>query len=325
MGIIKKVWNYISDNNYRFIVNRSHGFYKTMPDREYLERYFRAVMGYELNLSNPRTYNEKLQWLKLNDRRNIYTMMVDKYEAKNYVKELIGEKYIIPTLGVWDSFEDIDFDGLPNQFVLKCTHDSGGLVICRNKLMLDLRDAKRKIEKSLKRNYYYEYREWPYKNIKPRVIAEKYLEDPKEKKDGEEPVLCDYKLHCFGGNFFAIFVAEGRFSKNGTRYHYFDRNWNYLPYCPYSDIDQKQLQLLKPKCLDEMIEISEKLSAGLPQLRVDLYEVKGRVYFGELTFFSQSGFDNELTYDADCTLGNLLSLPKVGSEKTMDDVMMTWY
>lgn len=153
--MLKKILKYLSDAEYRFAVNSAHGLCNNMPDEEYVSKMFKYRMGSELELNNPQTFNEKLQWLKLHDRKPIYTTMVDKYAVKDYVASIIGEQYIIPTLGVWDNFDDIDFEALPNQFVLKCTHDSGGLVICKDKSKLDKIAAKKKISKSLKHNFYY--------------------------------------------------------------------------------------------------------------------------------------------------------------------------
>lgn len=305
---MNKIFSFMFNSDFRFNCLSSKGLYKKMPDEEYLKHLFRAKMGYELKLDNPVTYNEKLQWLKIHDRNPLYTLMVDKYEAKKLVADIIGDKYIIPTLGVWNDFEDINFEKLPNQFVLKCTHDSGGLVICRDKSKFDKKKARRIINKSLKRNYYYKYREWPYKSVKPRIIAEMYLEENSNGLVKKELVLKDYKLQCFDGKFDSIFVAEGRYSRRGVRYHYFDRNWNYLPYCPYDDINIKELVKLKPQCYEEMIWIAETLSVGLPQLRVDLYEINGKVYFGEMTFFSQGGFDTSITPQADNILGSKLNI-----------------
>lgn len=282
---------------------------KFLPDELYLKLMYRRIMGKRLDLKNPQTFNEKLQWLKLHDRKPIYTTMVDKYSAKQYVAEIIGEQYIIPTLGIWDTFDEIDFDSLPDRFVLKCTHDSGGVFICRDRDRLNVEEVREIINHSLHKNYYYQFREWPYKDVQPRIIAEEYCEDLSTAVPGKVPVLNDYKLQCFDGEFDNIFVAEGRFSKAGVRYHYFDRNWNYLPYCPYDDIDLSALQELRPKNYERMIEIAEKLSVGLPELRVDLYEVNGNVYFGELTFYSQSGFDTDITPEADRLLGSKLVLP----------------
>ena len=307
--MINKIVRIITDPDYRFKRNAALGRYDSMPDAEYLTRLYRAKVGRSLNLNSPNSFNEKLQWLKIHDRRPIYTTMVDKLAAKQFVADRIGDKYLIKTLGVWERFDQIDFSSLPRQFVLKCTHDSGGLVICRDKTNLDIDDAKQKIERSLGRNYYYRYREWPYKDVHPLIIAEEYMEEKGAAELSSEPVLNDYKLQCFDGKFDNIFVAEGRFSERGVRYHYFDREWNYIAYCPYDDIDLSALQMLRPKNYEEMIEVAEKLSAGLPELRVDLYEINGRVYFGEMTFYSQSGFDTDITPEADRILGSKLTLP----------------
>lgn len=175
--MIEKVLEYVKHPTKIFIFLQNRCNFKVLPDKMYLKICYKLATGKKLDLKNPQTFNEKLQWLKLYDRKPEYTRMVDKYEAKKYVAEKIGEEYIIPTLGVWDHFDEIDFDSLPDQFVLKCTHDSGGLVIVRDKAKLDKVAAKQKIEKSLKRNYYYSGREWPYKDVKPRIIAEKYMED----------------------------------------------------------------------------------------------------------------------------------------------------
>ena len=303
------ILKYISDYDFFVAACSQYGFFKHMPDDKYLKHLFKAKVGYSLNLDGPKTFNEKIQWLKLHDRDVRYTNMVDKATAKEYAASIVGEQYIIPTLGIWENFNDISFEELPNQFVLKCTHDSGGVVICRDKSSFDFKLAKKRLSNSLKRNFYYRYREWPYKNVKPMIIAEKYMEESEPNKQASTHVLNDYKLQCFDGKFDNIFVAEGRFSKRGVRYHYFDRDWNYIPYCPYDDLDVNALDILRPYNLETMIEIAEKLSAGLPELRVDLYEIEGRVYFGEMTFYSQSGFDTDITPEADRILGSKLTLP----------------
>ncbi|MGN0457142.1 MAG: ATP-grasp fold amidoligase family protein [Acutalibacteraceae bacterium] len=261
----------------------SKGFFNWMPDKAFLKMRYKSKFGKKLNLENPQTFNEKLQWLKLYDRKPEYTQMVDKYEAKKYVAERIGEEYIIRTLGVWEKFEDIDFDSLPNQFVLKCTHDSGGLVICKDKASFDKEAAKKKINKSLKVNYYLKGREWPYKNVKPRIIAEEYMEDAETKE------LRDYKFFTFNGVPKALFIASER-QKSGeeTKFDFFDMEFNHLPFTnghPNASVIPN-----KPVAFDEMRMLAEKLSKGVPHLRVDFYEVNGKVYFGELTFAHWSGF-----------------------------------
>ena len=271
----------------------------------YLRLKYRLAMGKRLELKSPKTYNEKLQWLKLHDRKPVYTDMVDKYEAKRFVSERIGEEYVIPTYGVWDSFDDIDLDALPEQFVLKCTHDSGGLVIVKDKSALDVAAARAKIEKCLRRNFYYSGREWPYKNVKPRIIAEAYMEDT------ETAELRDYKFFCFDGTVRALFIASER-QKEGeeTKFDFFDADYNHLPVKnghPNADVPPR-----RPVNFEKMKELAEKLSAGVPHLRVDFYEVDGRIYFGELTFSHWSGMVPFEPAEWDRTFGDWITLPDGG-------------
>lgn len=303
MSYIKKLRNFIFDADKRFMYLNSLGFWNYMSDEKYIKKLYRIMMKKELNLKTPRTFNEKLQWLKLYDRNPMYTTMVDKYEVKKYVEEKIGKQYIIPTLGVWDKFDDIDFDSLPNQFVLKCTHDSGGLSICKDKSNWDKEKAKKKIEKSLKRNFYHVSREWPYKNVKPKIIAEQYMEDS---KTGE---LRDYKFFCFNGVAKALFIATERQKANEeVKFDFFDMNFTHI------DVRQghPNAPILpnKPETFDEMYRLAEVLSKGIPQLRVDFYEVDGKVYFGELTFSHFAGmvpFEPEIW---DETFGDWIELKK---------------
>lgn len=273
-----------------------------MTDRMYIQIYYFAHFKRFVNLQNPQTYNEKLNWLKLHDRNPLYTKLVDKFEVKEYVTPIIGQEYIIPTLGVWDCFDDIDFDKLPNQFVLKCTHDSEGLVIVRDKSIMDKVSVKEQIEAALKQNFYYIGREWPYKNVKPRIIAEKYMED---RVDGE---LRDYKFFCFNGEPKAMFIASERRS-NKVKFDYFDLNFRHL------NIKQKypnaEVPLRKPETFKQMIEFSKELSKGFPHVRVDFYEVDGHLYFGELTFYHFSGFMPFEPDKWDYIFGDWLELPKV--------------
>lgn len=272
-----------------------------LPDKLYLQLYYFPRFKRLCDFKNPETYNEKLNWLKINDRRAEYIKLVDKYEVKEYVAGIIGEEYIIPTLGVWDSFDEIDFDKLPEQFVLKVTHDSEGLVICTDKSKLDKAAAKEKIEAALKFNFYYIGREWPYKSVKPRIIAEKYMEDH---IDGE---LRDYKFFCFDGEPKAMFVASGR-SVGATKFDYFDLDFNRL------DIKQHYPntagEVRKPDTFDKMIELARVLSKGMPHVRVDFYEVDGKLYFGELTFYHFSGFMPFEPPEWDKTFGDWIKLPK---------------
>lgn len=274
----------------------------TINDEKFLKIKFERRMNKKLNLKNPQTFNEKLQWLKLYDRNPEYTKMVDKYEVKKYVSDIIGEEYIIPTLGVWDSFNYIDFSKLPNQFVLKCTHDSGSIIICKNKEEFDYKEAKQKLEKILRINYYYLSREWPYKNIKPRIIAEKYMVDPKSDE------LLDYKMMCFNGKVKCSFVCSERYSDNGLKVTFFDLNWNKLPFERYYPSSDKYIQ--QPKNYDVMIKLSEQLAKNIPFVRVDWYEVEGKLYFGELTFFPGAGHEKFTPSEWDKKLGDMLELPK---------------
>ena len=269
-------------------------------DARYLRLLYKVNLGKPLNLDYPQTYNEKIQWLKLYDRRPEYTQMVDKYEAKQYVAAILGEEYIIPTLGVWDRFEDIDFDALPDQFVLKCTHDSGGLVICRDKSKLDIEKARNKINHCLGRNYFWNTREWPYKNVKPRIIAEQYMVD----ESGTE--LKDFKFFTFDGEVKALFIATDR--GEDTRFDFYDADFNHLPFLNGHPNASKEIR--KPDSFEEMKQLSAKLSQGVPHLRVDFYDINGKIYFGELTFFHWSGMIPFEPEEWDFTFGSWIKLPE---------------
>lgn len=283
-----------------FLMNR--GLFNFLSDKKYLEMRYKLRFGKKLDLENPLTYNEKLQWLKLYDRNPEYTKMVDKYEVKKYVADKIGEEYIIPTLGVWDKFEDIDFDKLPDQFVLKCTHDSGGIVICKDKSNLNKEKAKKKIEKGLKRNYYWSSREWPYKDVKPRIIAEKYMVD----ESGYE--LKDYKFFCFDGKVKVLFIATDRAVEGEeTKFDFFDENFVHLPIKNGHENADKELAC--PEGFEKMKELAEKLSQGIPQLRVDFYNINGQIYFGETTFFHWSGMVPFEPEEWDYKFGEYIKLP----------------
>lgn len=272
-----------------------------LPDKVYIQLYYFAQFKRFCNFKNPKTYNEKLQWLKLHDRNPMYTKIVDKYEAKEYVSSIIGDEYIIPTLGVWDCVDEIDINTLPDQFVLKCTHDSEGVVICKNKSEFDFESTKQLLNKCLKNNFYYIGREWPYKNIKPRVIAEEYMEDSIY---GE---LRDYKFFCFNGEPKVMFIASNR-SNGDVRFDYYDLKFNHL------NIRQKynhsDIRIDKPVNFNKMIELSRILSKNFSHLRVDFYEVNGKVYFGELTFYHFSGFMPFEPGDWDMKFGDWIKLPE---------------
>lgn len=273
---------------------------RMIPDKMWLQIKFVVRMGKFPNLNHPKTFNEKIQWLKLHNRKPEFSVMVDKYEVKKLIAEQIGEEYLIPTLGVWDKIEDVDFDALPNQFVLKCTHDSGGLVICKDKQSLDLEKAKKKISSSLSNNYYWHGREWPYKSVKPRIIAEQYMVD----ESGVE--LKDYKIFNFGGEPKLIQVDFNRFVKHTK--NIYDTQWNYqnvaINYPTDPNVDIK-----KPECLDKMLELARELSKGIPFLRTDFYVIDGKIYFGELTFSPGSGFMKMTPEIFDLEMGSWIPLP----------------
>ncbi len=273
---------------------------KIVPDKIFLKIKYRLKTGRKLNLKNPQTYNEKLQWLKLYDRKDIYTTLVDKYEVKDYISKIIGDEYIIPTLGVYDNFDDIDFDSLPNEFVIKCTHDSGGLVIVKDKNNFDKEAARKKINASLKNNYYLYHREWPYKNVSPRIIVEKMLECD---TNGQLP---DYKFFCFDGKVRNMFVAVDR--PNATKFNFYDSEFNKLNVSQhYPNFDY---ELEKPSNFEKMIELCEKISRNLKHVRVDLYNINGKIYFGEITFYHFGGFEKFSPENFDYEMGKFIDLKK---------------
>ena len=273
-----------------------------LPDELFLKVVFCYRVGYWPNLKNPKTFNEKLQWLKLHDRHSEYTNMVDKIEAKKYVASVIGDKYIIPTLGTWDTVDDIDWDSLPNQFVIKVASDSGGIVVCKDKTKLDIEKAKAKLKHGWGKNYYDIRKEYPYKDVKPRIIAEQYMED----ESGYE--LKDYKFFCFDGEPKALFVATDRGKKDeDTKFDFYDIEFNHLPFL--NGHPNAKVAPVKPENYDEMIEVARKLSQGMCHVRVDLYNVKGKIYFGELTFFHWSGMTPFEPIEWDYKMGEMINLP----------------
>lgn len=298
----RKVYKCIFDKDYRFNVLSNFGFYDSMDDEEYLKRKYKSIMHKELDLDNPKVFNEKLQWLKINDHNPNYTMMVDKYKVRDYIKKELGEEYLIPLIGVWDNPDDIDFDSLPNQFVLKCNHNSGlGMCICKDKSKLDIEKVKKELRKGLKQDYYLTGREWPYKNVPRKIVAEKYMID---NMHGE---LMDYKFMCFNGKVECSFVCSDRFDDDGLKITFFDRNRNVLPFERHYPKSNKPIE--KPFNYDKMIEFSEKLSQKMSFSRIDFYEIDKRLYFGEITFFPGSGFEEFTPESADEELGKLIKLP----------------
>lgn len=288
-----------------FMTLGHRGLFNWISDERYLKIAYKIKMGKTLNLDHPQTFNEKLQWLKLHDRRSEYTMMVDKHEVKEYVAETIGKNYVIPTIGIWDHFNQINFDTLPNQFVLKCTHDSGGLVICKDKNTLNKVSAEKKIEQCLKHNFFWGQREWPYKNVKPRIIAEPYLENSK----GD---LRDYKFFTFNGKVKALFIASQRWNKDETRFDFFDAKGEFLPFTNGHPNADSKPEL--PVCFDEMKQLAAKLADRIPEVRVDFYEINGKVYFGEMTFFHWSGMKPFVPEEWDYIFGSWIDIDSIRKE-----------
>lgn len=279
---LNALYKVITSKDYRFLILSGQGFYDNMDDEKYLKRKYKACMGKELHLDSPQTFNEKLQWLKLHDRKPEYTMMVDKYAVRKYIADTIGEEYLIPLLGVWDNPDDIDFDALPNQFVLKCNHNSGlGMCICKDKSQLDIEKVKAGLRKGLGQDYYLTCREWPYKDVPRKIVCEKYMTDSRTND------LYDYKFFCFGGEVKCFKVDYDRFIEHHA--NYFDKNGNILPFgeADLPPIYDKNIKMTKS--LEKMCELAEKLTAGKPFLRADFYDVEGKIYFGELTFYPASG------------------------------------
>lgn len=301
---MNKIMKFIIDKNYRFIILANLGFFSYMNDEKYLKKKFKAIFGYDLDLKNPQSFNEKLQWLKIYDRKNIYSMMVDKYLVRDYISKKIGTEYLIPLLGVWDKAEDIDFDLLPNKFVLKCNHNSGtGMYICKDKTKMDKKKVMKMLNKGLKEDYYLIHREWPYRNVPRKIIAEKYMEEI-----GQDDLI-DYKFMCFNGKHKMTFVCDDRFSDSGLKVTFYDKNWNILPFERH--YPRRRTPIKKPINYERMVDFAECLSENIPFLRVDFYEVQNKIYFGELTFFPGSGYEEFSPPNIDIDLGALIVLPKI--------------
>lgn len=276
------------------------------PTVLYIRLLFRLKMGYKLNLKNPKTFNEKLQWLKLYANKPEYTNMVDKSLAKDYVRPLIGDQFVVPTYGVWNTPEEIDFDKLPNQFVLKTTDGGGslGVVICKDKSTMDKADVIKKLHIALKQNIYGQLREMPYKNIKKRILAEQFLSDETTSVKGD---LNDYKFYCFNGKVKYCEVITGRRTKK--QIDFFDLDWNHVEFT-FNGYDYADVRPEKPRCFDTMVEIAGILCKEKPYSRIDLYVVGDKIYFGEITLFPASGFRGFHPDDWNRKLGDFIELPK---------------
>lgn len=289
--VFRNIKPFVLSKNFRFMSLHRMGVFDDMPDKEYLEKLWKAVMGYRLDLEHPTTFNEKIQWLKLYDRNPLYHTLVDKVAVKDWVAEKIGEQYIIPTLGVWNDPDDIDFDSLPNQFVLKCNHNSGkGMYICKDKTQLDVEKVKSDLREGLAQNYFLPYREWAYKGVEPLILAEKFI--PSISGD-----LADYKLMVFNGEVKCLFTCTERFSDDGLKVTFFDRNWNIMNFERTYPASKKIIQ--RPNSLEKMIELAEELAKGIRFVRVDFYESENKPLFGELTLYPGTGLEkfNDIKYD----------------------------
>jgi len=274
-----------------------------LSDRTYLKLKFPVLLGYRLNLRNPRTFNEKLQWLKLYDHNPLYTTLVDKAMVKLYVAGKIGQEYLIPTLGVWDSFDAIDFASLPSQFVLKCTHDSGSAVICKDKSSFDMAAAKARLEACLKQDFYRESREWPYHDVPPRILAEPYV-------SAVDGTTKDYKFFCFNGRPTFMFIASDRYVEGTeTKFDFFDMDFNFMDF--RNGHSNSEVLPEKPQGFEEMKRLAAILSEGIPQVRIDFYEIDGKILFGEYTFCHWGGLVPFEPAEWDLRLGEMLELPMI--------------
>lgn len=302
-NIIKESVNRMNNTFYRKLLNTICGsrYSEILPDKIFLKMLSRVRLNRKLNLSNPETFNDKLQWLKLYDRNPLYTKLVDKYEVREYIADTIGKEYLIPIIGVYNEFSEINFNDLPEKFVLKCTHDSGGVSIITNKDDLNYQLLKTKFEELLRRNYYYTKREWPYKNIKPRIICEKYMVD----ESGKE--LKDYKLFCFNGEPRLIQVDYDRFVNH--KRNMYDSDWNFIPFSNQYPSDSN-VAIKEPLQLNNMLDLARILAKDYPHVRVDFYSIDEKIYFGEMTFFHESGFAKFSPEKYDYILGSWLKLPK---------------
>lgn len=292
---MKHTINNIIKNSLRFL-----------SDETYLKLRYRVTFHRKLDLKHPKTYNEKLQWMKIYDRDPLYNKLVDKYEVRSFVRERIGEEHLIPCLGVWSKFEEIDFDKLPEQFVIKCTHDSGSVHICRDKSKIDKTALKKHFDAAVKDNQYWGGREWAYKDVQGRIIAEEFMVD--ESRVG----LKDYKFFCFDGVVKSMFIATDRgIEGQDVKFDFFDKEFNHLQF--KHGHENATVMPKKPDRYEEMISLAEKLSKGLRHVRVDFYNINGQIYFGEMTFYHHCGFVPFTPEEWDYTFGSWINCEDINS------------
>ena len=302
---MKKILKLFKMKHPLFEILLHFGFYKKMDDIKYIKKYFYCKMGYKINLDNPVTFNEKLNYLKLFDKNPLYTKLVDKVLVKDYIKATIGDEYNVKLINTYTSSKQINFDELPKEFVLKCNHNSGyGLCICKNKNEIDFKKVRKVLNKALKENYFYYGREYPYKNVKPQILAEELL------KDEPSTSLKDYKFFCFNGYVDSVMVCVGR-DTGHTKFYFFDKDWKLKKYNKISQTLPDDFTIEKPSKINEMFELAGKLSKGMPFVRIDLYCVNSNIYFGEFTFYPSSGTDKNLLPWADKYLGSKIDLSLV--------------
>ena len=321
MSKIKTLTKLLISGNYKNVSNRiADNFCKSklshiIPDSMMLKLQYRLIVGKKLNLKKPIGFNEKLQWLKLNDRKPEYTIMADKLKVKEYVANKIGRQYVVDNYGAWDSFDTIDFNSLPNAFVLKCNHDSGSVVVCKNKENFDYERARAKLTQGLTNKPFYYGREWPYKDIKPMILAEEFLYDNNVKRSGElenTDGLIDYKFHCFNGEPKFVYLGYANM-KDGVKHDYLtylDLEWKKTPFSR-PDHPEIPFDVPKPECLDEMLRITRELSAGIPFVRVDLYVIGNRILFSEMTFTPAGGFSYFYPEEWEIKLGEWIKTDKI--------------
>lgn len=307
--VFSNIRNFLINSKIIFKINNILGINNHIDDSLYLETKYKIYMKTNLNLSDPKTFNEKLQWLKIHNRKPEYTMLADKYKVREYISKKIGEEFLIPLLGVRDNPNEIDFDSLPNKFVLKCNHNSGlGMCICKDKSNLNIKKVKRNLRRGLKQDYYITGREWPYKNIQRKIIAEKYMVN-----DSNSNEFTDYKFFCFNGYVDCVMVCLDR-NSGDPKFYFFDKDWKLKRLNKRGKEAPKDFTIPKPECIDEMFDIASRLSEGFPFVRVDLYQSYGKIYFGEMTFYPDSGFDNNILKESDDYLGNLIDLSLVKND-----------
>lgn len=302
--ILHQIRKFIQDENYRKLYLINLGWYNSLSDKEFLLRVYPLIMDKPFNLENPHTFNEKLQWLKLYDHRPEYTMMVDKYKVRQYIADNFGREYLIPLLGVWDSPDEIDFSMLPEQFVLKCNHNSGlGMYICKDKSKLNINKVRKELKKGLKENYYLKCREWPYKEVERKIICEQYMTDQNCND------IIDYKIHNFNGKPQFVLVCSKRFSKEGLHEDFYTPDWSRMNVKRHNI--PTTLGIAKPHNLDMMLEMSQRISHNYPFIRTDFYEINGKLYFGEITLYPASGWSKFDPEEYDMIFGNMLTLPEI--------------